>query len=272
MHVTPPRRQASECWRSHVKHFRLLFVILSAVLCQAALACNERTGENCLYIDFSVSTPEARKKREQEEQRRREEARREQQLVDDELVRRGWPKSREPEVRKFFELKKTAAAVGPKAGAGAALQDDVASPDDAQTRWLKKQIDEQRHAVGTSEERKNSTPDKKDEDKRQPFPETIIACTKPDTAGRFRCLTPVDVVSGGPGDKDWRTPEALVAWASASCPGARRLASATHVVWGCGFGATNNANSLDRSAGVDVQGRNTYYCAPKETSCRRTSP
>jgi hypothetical protein len=134
--------------------------------------------------------------------------------------------------------------------------------DDAQTRWMKKQLDAQRQALASSEPSKT----------REAFAEAIIVCTKPDDRGNFRCLTPVDVISGGPADKDWRTPDALVAWASASCPGARRLASATHLVWGCGFGATNNANSLDRSAGVDVSGRRTYYCAPKETSCRRTSP
>lgn len=119
---------------------------------------------------------------------------------------------------------------------------------------------------------RNSVQEKKTETKRQAFYEAIIVCNKPDTAGRFRCMTPVDVISGGPGDKDWRTPEAFVSWASSSCPAARRLSSSTHLVWGCGFAATNNSNSKDRSAGVDVRGRNTYYCSPKETSCRRTSP
>lgn len=139
--------------------------------------------------------------------------------------------------------------------------------NDAQTRWMRRQLEDQRQALA-SPERKNGN----DDGKREAFAEAIIVCTKPDGQGKFRCLTPVDVISGSPADKDWRTPDALVAWAAASCPGARRLASATHLVWGCGFGATDNANSLDRSAGVDVQGRRTYYCAPKEVSCRRTSP
>lgn len=104
------------------------------------------------------------------------------------------------------------------------------------------------------------------------YPEAIIACTRPDAAGRFRCGTPVGVISGGPNSTDWSTPEHVAAWATASCPDARRLNSTTHVVWGCGFGATNNSNSIDRSDGVDVQGRNTYFCYPKQTSCRRTSP
>jgi hypothetical protein len=251
-----------------VKRLRLVLVITSALLCQAALACDERTGHNCVYIQFP--TAEELKKRQQDDLRRREEARREQQRIDDELARRGWPKSREQEIRRFFELQKTAAAVGPKAGAGAALRDDA---EDAQTRWLKKQLDGQGHAAaGASGPQQKPSPGKKEEAKREAFSEAIIACTRPDAAGQFRCLTPVNVVHGHPKDKVWRTPEALVAWASASCPGARRLASTTHLVWGCGFGATHNANSLDRSAGVDVKGRTTYYCTPKEVSCRRTSP
>lgn len=105
-------------------------------------------------------------------------------------------------------------------------------------------------------------------------PEAIFVCTKPDEKGRFECDTPVDAnVRGGPNTlEQWRTPDVMVASMGAACPGARRLASTTHLVWGCGFGATNNSNSMDRSAGVDVKGRNTYYCSDKQTSCRRTSP
>lgn len=118
----------------------------------------------------------------------------------------------------------------------------------------------------------NSADNNEQVSKFKAYPEAIIACTRPDTAGRFRCGTPVGVISGGPNSTDWSTPEQVAAWATASCPDARRLNSTTHVVWGCGFGATNNSNSIDRSDGVDVQGRNTYFCYPKQTSCRRTSP
>lgn len=103
------------------------------------------------------------------------------------------------------------------------------------------------------------------------YPEAIVACSRPDATGKFICATPVTHMSGGPGDKDWRTPEALVATLD-SCKSARALPSATHLVWGCGYGATNNSNTMDRSAGVDVRDRATYYCHPLETSCRRTTP
>lgn len=111
--------------------------------------------------------------------------------------------------------------------------------------------------------------------RRQPTPEAILVCTRPDGKGNFECDTPVDVnLRGGPsnGLSAWQTPESLVAALSSSCPGARRLASSSHLVWGCGFGATNNANSMDRSAGVDVKGRKTYYCTERQTSCRETQP
>lgn len=113
---------------------------------------------------------------------------------------------------------------------------------------------------------------RKDEAKLQAFNEAILVCSKPNASKQFKCKTPVDIISGGPSDKDWTTPEAVVNWASSSCPKPRKLSSTTHLVWGCGFAATNNTNSMDRSMGVEVKGRNTYYCTPKETSCRRTSP
>ncbi|MDM0053910.1 hypothetical protein [Variovorax sp. J22R115] len=105
------------------------------------------------------------------------------------------------------------------------------------------------------------------------FPEAIFVCTRPNEAGNFRCASPVTAaLSGGPknGLAEWTTPERMVNAMSDACPDARRLASSTHLVWGCGFGATNNSNSMDRSAGVDVAGRRTYYCSERETSCRRT--
>jgi len=123
-----------------------------------------------------------------------------------------------------------------------------------------------------SSEPSNLIHGRKETVKLQAFNEAILVCSKPDATQHFQCKTPVDVISGGPSDKDWSTPEALVNWASSSCPNPRKLPSTTHLVWGCGFAATNNTNSMDRSMGVEVKGRNTYYCTPKETSCRRTSP
>lgn len=106
--------------------------------------------------------------------------------------------------------------------------------------------------------------------------EAISVCTRPvGEFGQFRCSTPVSAsITGSSKDslKEYRTPEAMIASFRDSCPGQRRLSSTTHLVWGCGFGATNNSNSMDRSAGVDVRGRNNYYCHEKETSCRRTTP
>jgi hypothetical protein len=252
----------------------LVALVLGAMLSPQAFACDEKTGVNCLYISAPRTlTPEERRKQELEEERRKEEVRREQQRVDGELARRGWPKSREAEVRQFFELQKSAAAAGPKPGAGSALRDDAPSAGDAQTRWMNSSLAAQAQTQATkpveqagAREKDNKKP------QRQAFLEAILACSLPDGKGRFRCWTPLDVISGGPNDTQWSTPAAVAAWASASCPGARKLPSTTHAVWGCGFGATNNSNSMDRSGGVDVQGRHTYYCFPKETSCRRTSP
>ena len=103
--------------------------------------------------------------------------------------------------------------------------------------------------------------------------EAIFVCSIPDSAGRFECDSPVTAgLDGGPKSlPQWRTPELMVGSMTAACPDARRLASSTHLVWGCGFGATNNSNSMDRSAGVDVEGRQTFYCSERQTSCRRTS-
>lgn len=103
--------------------------------------------------------------------------------------------------------------------------------------------------------------------------EAIMVCTKPSGPNdSFECRSPTDVTRGSAKDgQGFRTPEERVL-SSEACPNPRRLPSTTHLVWGCGFGATNNGNSMDRSAGVDVKGRNTYYCHAKETSCRRISP
>lgn len=104
-------------------------------------------------------------------------------------------------------------------------------------------------------------------------PEAIMVCSKPSGPnGSFECRSPTDVTYGSQKDgKGYRTPEERV-MSSDACTSPRRLVSTTHLVWGCGFGATNNGNSLDRSAGVNVKGRNTYYCHDKETSCRKTTP
>lgn len=104
------------------------------------------------------------------------------------------------------------------------------------------------------------------------YPEAIVACTRPDAEGRFSCDTPLSIgLKGGPKTlPQWSTPEKFIA-DTASCRSPRKLESATHLVWGCGMGATNNGDTMDRSAGVDVRGRNTYYCVAKESPCRRTT-
>jgi hypothetical protein len=103
-------------------------------------------------------------------------------------------------------------------------------------------------------------------------PEAIVVCTHPNEKGRFECDTPVDVnLRGGPNPGDlWPTPADFIRNRE-SCSNARRLESTTHIVWGCGYGATNGGNTMDRSAGVDVRGRNTYFCAEREWPCRRTT-
>jgi|SRR5689334_17343657 len=88
-------------------------------------------------VDWQYSipeSPEAQRQKEQErlaEQKIREEAtRREQQEVDAELSRRGWPKSREAEVRKFIQLQKESAALKPKPGAGSLLLESTKAQDE----------------------------------------------------------------------------------------------------------------------------------------------
>lgn len=249
-------------------------LVLSLLGQESSATCNQITGEGCTQIIIGSPLSEAEiRRREEQEIRRKEEIRREQQQVDAELARRGWPRSREQEVRQLLELQKAAAAVAPKPGAGAALREEESTTaGDKQSQWLQHRLSGQSSASSSPLLEKNLPQDKKEEARREPVNEAIIACSKPDFSGRFRCLTPVDIVSGGPDDKDWQTPEAFVAWASSSCPAARRLTSTTHLVWGCGFGATGNANSMDRSAGVNVGGRQVFFCFPKETSCRRKLP
>ncbi|MRW94630.1 hypothetical protein GJ699_32150 [Duganella sp. FT80W] len=104
--------------------------------------------------------------------------------------------------------------------------------------------------------------------------EAIMVCTKPEGEnGRFRCLSPVTTASGHLNEiTGYRTPEEVVVRSHAGCPNQRRLPSSTHLVWGCGFAATNNVDSIDRSAGVDVRDRRVYYCREMELSCRRMQP
>ena len=115
-------------------------------------------------------------------------------------------------------------------------------------------------------------PPKRDQVTLLQTPEAIVVCTHPNEKGRFECDTPVDVnLRGGPNPGDlWPTPNDFIRNRE-SCSAARRLESTTHIVWGCGYGATNGGNTMDRSAGVDVRGRNTYFCAEREWPCRRTS-
>ena len=101
-----------------------------------------------------------------------------------------------------------------------------------------------------------------------------MVCTFPaGPNGKFTCSNPINKSNGHLKDiSGYRTPEEMVSRATSSCPDQRKLTSSTHLVWGCGFAATGNSNSLDRSDGVDVQGRRTYYCYPKQTSCRKETP
>src|SRR5690606_37505876 len=131
-------------------------------------------------------------------------------------------------------------------------------------------------AAGVSTSTNSNTASTSGNSKLIATPEAIIVCTIPSaTDGRFNCSTPITKnISGGPENtlSQYRSPELMVASMSAACPGAAKLRSSSHLVWGCGFGATNNSAQMDRSAGVDVHGRETYYCYPKEVGCKRTSP
>ena len=113
--------------------------------------------------------------------------------------------------------------------------------------------------------------------KRRPYPEAVVVCTIPSgPLGKFVCENPVNKVSGTKDihPSDWRTPESMVRSFRASCRDARPLPSSTHLVWGCGFAATNKiVGYYDRAGpGVDVRDRQTFYCYEGEQGCRRTSP
>ena len=109
------------------------------------------------------------------------------------------------------------------------------------------------------------------------YPEAIVVCTRPNDQGQFKCDTPLHTGLGGSAKSSFsedRTPEAKVASMSSVCKNARRLRSSTHLVWGCGFAATGVSPYLDRAGpGVDVQGRQTYYCPEKYPfTCTTTQP
>ena len=110
---------------------------------------------------------------------------------------------------------------------------------------------------------------------RSAYPEAVVVCTIPSgELGRFTCANPVNQISGHVqiNPSEWRTPESMIRSFSGSCRDARPLRSTTHLVWGCGFAATGLTGYLDRSAGVHIDGRQTYYCVERQQGCRRTSP
>lgn len=98
------------------------------------------------------------------------------------------------------------------------------------------------------------------------FPEALFVCSRPDASGKFFCDSPAEEdIEGTAGT----SPHALVTSAGDVCPSRRRLYSRTHLVWGCGIGATGASRSIDRGQGVDVRGRGIYHCLPQEPDCRR---
>jgi hypothetical protein len=122
-------------------------VLLCATALLAAGLLAQAHAQELEYAFPTYKSPEEQKaldeKRKEEERVRQEEQRRERQQIDDELSRRGWPKSREGEVRKFLQLQKQAAALRPKPGAGAALRSEPASstPGSAQDYWEQKRAE-----------------------------------------------------------------------------------------------------------------------------------
>ena len=109
------------------------------------------------------------------------------------------------------------------------------------------------------------------------YPEAVVVCTHPNDQGQFKCDTPLHTGLGGSAKSSFsedRTPEAKVASMTGACKNAHRLRSSTHLVWGCGFAATGVSPYLDRAGpGVDVQGRQTYYCPEKYPfTCTTTQP
>jgi hypothetical protein len=100
----------------------------------------------------------------------------------------------------------------------------------------------------------------------KPFAEAVFVCTRPDAAGKFRCDAPDRTGLRG------ESPQALLAEVPQSCPSQRRLPSRTHLVWGCGFGATNAPATMDRGTGIEMRGRGSYQCLEREAACKRTQP
>lgn len=120
----------------------------------------------------------------------------------------------------------------------------------------------------------NSSVNEKPKRNLQQYPEAVMVCSIPvGKNGNFRCANPLNIINGHLNDiSGRRTPEEMVQSFRASCPDPHRLNSSSEMVWGCGFAATGFNNALDRGAGLGISGRQTFYCYPKESSCRRTSP
>jgi hypothetical protein len=117
---------------------------------------------------------------------------------------------------------------------------------------------------------------KKEKKNLQQFMEAVVVCTKPNARGGFRCTGPLTAMDGSASDiSGFRGPEEMVAKnMNAQCPDLRPLhVSGEMKVWGCGFAATGGVNAKDASGGLVIPGRQTYYCTPKQLSCRnQTAP
>jgi hypothetical protein len=101
----------------------------------------------------------------------------------------------------------------------------------------------------------------------KPFGEALFVCTRPDEAGNFACDSPHRAgLKGATG----QSPAALLESLAEACPSQRRLPSRTHLVWGCGFAATNAPGAADRGGEIEVRGRGTYQCLEREAACKRT--
>jgi hypothetical protein len=104
-------------------------------------------------------------------------------------------------------------------------------------------------------------------------PQGVVICELGD-AGRFACTTTLGTrITGAPSaPPGWRTPEEAARHVG-GCRQARPLSwRAGYAVFGCGTGVTGASNDIDVAArlGVQIPGRQTFWCRPMESGCSRT--
>lgn len=227
---------------------RTFYYIITLAL--VAVAVSQAHAYEELHYEWRLPTPEQNKAREEAQRQREEAARREQQQIDSELARRGWPKSREGEVRKFMELQKKAASLAPKPGAGSMLHD-------VQDEWARRR--EEASKAGSA-----------------PIETSVASTAKAET------VKPSPITPSGPKSNCQEVDaysKVAVGWSRVSEEDARGIAQAK--TKGCNIVAEMSCTS-SRNARIEDgkikagdtwwDCRASYHCGEKRLVCEHTGP